>query len=279
MCNCRMAGEDVDVKRGIIHGLVMASVGVFALNRFVNSSARIPLKTRLGWNDFIAEKLCFNRDNRCYTAITYSLNHHSWRHMGFNMALMFTLGSQIADSGRYSVAGLLGLTGGSAVATAIAEAPFLKPGSPLIGASGIAMGYLGSLAAVDPDKVWLMIIPIPGVPITTLQLFQACFFGHVVGLVWVGLTASTRLALRGHLAGLTAGYFLTRSTAGTHDGVPMLENSKQQWLRSITSAELILYWMYLSVRLLLPMPFSTETEIGDMRAKRRFIRRTWKEDF
>ena len=273
-----MASES-DGKRAVVQGIVLASLGILAVNRHFNSSARVSLKTRLGWNDLVTKHFSFNKGQRFYTAITYSLNHHTWRHMAFNTALIYVLGNQMIQSSNYSLPGLIGLTGVSAAATAAAEAPLLKPGSPLIGASGIAMGFLASLAATDPDKLWLMIIPMPGVPITTLQLFEASVAGHIFALMWTGLSTSTRVALRGHLAGLTVGYIFSRFAFSYGENYKMLENSRKQWLRSITSAELVLYWMYLSVRLLLPMPFATEAEKGEMRTKQRFIRRTWKEDF
>lgn len=192
------------------------------------------------------------------------------------MALMYVLGNQLADRPDVSAAALVGLTATSATAAAAAESVALV--KPLVGASGVAMGYLSALTLLDPGKTWLMIFPIPGVPVTTLQLFQGTFAGHVGGLIYKGLFTPTNVAIRGHLGGLVAGLLYTQTLQGT-TLVETFRGSRHQWERTITSAELVVYWVYLSLRLMLTMPFSSEAEIGTLRTKQRFIKRVWKEDF
>ena len=190
--------------------------------------------------------------------------------------MMWMLGGQLVDNEKVKTRDLVGLTGVSAVAAAAAEAAILT--SPLVGASGVVMGYLSALAVLDPGKAWLMIFPIPGIPVTTLQLCQATAAGHVGTLIYRGRSVSRGIAIRGHLGAILAGYLYAKIIFGSQD-FDLWRESRMQWERTLTSAELVLYWAYLTVKLALPMPFSTEGDIGDLKTKQRFIKRIWKDDF
>ena len=206
----RMITDETNIKHYVVNGIVLSSIAIFGLNRFFNLSTRIPLQGRRTWNGISTEHLSFNRGHRLYTSLTYALNHHNWRHLAFNMMLVYTFGKQIAECNQYSTSNLMCLTGLSAVSTAAVEAPFLRRGVPLIGASGIAMGYLGSVAASDSDKKWVMAFPIPGMSMSSLELFQMTIAGQILALMWFGINSNIPLALRGHLAALTTGYAFAR---------------------------------------------------------------------
>lgn len=262
-----------DGKRAVVGGLMLMSVGVFAAGRFRRSSTRFSLQSRLRVNEIFS----FTNKGPKYTMVTYAVNHHGWKHLGINMALLWTLGNEMSLNDNVKLRDLIAVSVLSTAAAAAAEAPFLAPGTPLVGASGLVLGLLGALTVVDPHKSWLMILPVPGVPVTTLQLCQGTLVTHVGLLVLRGVLSPMQMALRGHLAGLAIGYMYAKMMI---DSSPydLVSISNECWKRSITSAELVLYWMYLSVRLWLPKPFATEADVGVLKAKHRFIRRVWKEE-
>ena len=266
-----------NAKDVIVKSVIVSSIGLFVVNKRMMNSRFVTFQTRLWWERFVDRNFSFSKSNPIHTCLNYAIFHQSGRHLAFNMALVYVLGNQLASSPLLSAKDMIGVTALSAAATAWTEAPFLDT-SPLVGASGVAMGYLGCLTVLEPEKTWLMVLPIPGVPMTTLQLSQASVAGHVAMLLWKGIYSRTRLALRGHLAGLAMGYLFTRARVETED-YDLFNTSKAQWVKSLTSAELVVYWMYLSIRLMLPMPFTNEADVGLLRAKQRFIRRIWKDDF
>jgi membrane associated rhomboid family serine protease len=266
-----------NAKELIVKSVIVSSIGVFILHKRMLSSRFVTFQSRLWWERFVDRNFSFSKSNPIHTCLSYALFHQSGRHLAFNMALVYVLGNQVAASALLSANDMIGVAALSAAATAWTEAPFLGT-NPIVGASGVAMGYLGCLTVLDPEKAWLMVLPIPGVPMTTLQLCQASVVGHVAMLLWKGIYSRTRIALRGHLAGLAMGYLFTRSRVKTED-YDLFNTSKTQWIKSLTSAELVVYWMYLSIRLMLPTPFTNEGEVGLLRAKQRFIRRTWRDDF
>ena len=229
MCNENQG----QLKSMIVNGIVAVSIGIYALNRGINSSARISLKTRIGWNHFVTKSLSFNRENRFYTTLTYPLNHQTFGHLAFNASLVYMLGSELVKSHSFDATEVACLTSSAAVMAALAEAPFLRNGSSLIGASGVAMGYLGCLALSSPGKEWTMIFPIPGLTLTTLQLFQVVSLGHIVALA-IGCPAFiTSLALRGHVAGLLTGSTFSILFGKTPSKFDFIENSKKQWRKTI----------------------------------------------
>lgn len=192
------------------------------------------------------------------------------------MAICWVLGGQLAQSDKVSIRDLAGITASSAVATALAEAPVLSPTRALIGASGIAMGYLGSLTAIDPDKSWVMILPIPGLPVTTLQLGQAVFVAHVGILAWKGILIRSQLALRGHLAGLLGGYIYGQLISPDRVS-KSIEKSKVQWERTFGTAFLAVYSAYLCVRVALSKPFIMRDEYQRLQLMKDKALQAWRD--
>jgi membrane associated rhomboid family serine protease len=269
--------NDKELKDTLIKGLITGSVVLFGLSRHLNRASSFSIKTRFRWNEIMNSHFAFNglKPTSLHTWASYSLQHSNLRHLGLNMALMFVLGTQLIEDERVPARDLGIITLSSAVSAAAAEAVSLT--KPLVGASGIVMGYLGTLSCLEPSKTWLMILPIPGVPITTIQLAQVTVASHVGLLAYKGLFSPFSVAVRGHLAGLFAGYVLGEFfySSSSHSEV----NTRQHWQRTLTSAELAVYWMYISIRLMLPMPLMSESEKGLLRTKQRFVRRTWEEEF
>ena len=258
-------------KEKALNGIIFTSIAIFALSSKVSSSLAFSLQTRSRVRHFLA----FSKHTHPISAFTYIFNHASPKHLAFNTVLLWSFGNQLVNNPEVKLSHFLSLTAAGALATALSERPWLAATRPLVGASGVVMAYLASMATVDPEKSWIMILPIPGVPVTSLQLLQGCFATHI------GLLISkrfTRVALRGHLGGMAAGYafaklFLPNSNIDTY------ATSINHWKRSIVSAEIALYWIFLSLRLTVPDPFLSEAERGLLITKRRFIERVWKEEY
>ena len=228
------------------------------------------------FNDILLRKyFSFSPQSHPVSAVFYMLNHATPRHLAFNMMVLWSFGNQLVENPHVRPIHMASLTAFASLLTALSERPWLTTSKPLVGASGVVMAYLASLSVIEPQKTWIMILPIPGVPVTNLQLFQGCVATHIGLLLWNG---ATNIAIRGHLAGMATGYIFAKLFL-PFPNLKLHEISAQNWTRSITSAELTLYWLYLSAKLMIPDPFRSETERGLLRTKRRFIERVWREDF
>jgi membrane associated rhomboid family serine protease len=258
-------------KEKVLNGILFASIAVFAVSSRISSSLTFSIQTRSQVRRF----LTFSKHTHPISAFTYIFNHANPKHLAFNTLLLWSFGNQLVNNPEVKLPHFLSLTACGALATALSERPWLADTRPLVGASGVVMAYLASIATVDPEKSWIMILPIPGVPVTSLQLLQGCFVTHI------GLLISkrfTRVALRGHLGGMAAGYAYSKVFLPNSD-VGIYETSVNHWKRSIVSAEIAAYWIFLSVRLILPDPFLGEAERGLLVTKRRFMERVWREEY
>ncbi len=155
----------------ILKGFLGACVGVFAFPRI----GRVLLRnTRM--TSFVNEHFSFSPANptRIHTRITYAFNHANATHLVFNAAMLWMLGKELVFDPRVNSAHLTTLMTVSAASASFAESSlFATTGSfsrPMVGASGIAMGFLGALAVLDPNKTWLMMFPIPGLTLTSHQM-------------------------------------------------------------------------------------------------------------
>ena len=250
-----------------VNALVLSSVAVFALNRHISNSMRFPFHWQHRWQNFVSGHLSFYTPKRVHTSLTYALSHRNWGHLGMNMVMCWVLGKELARADKVSTADLTAITSSSAVATALAEVPVLSPARTLIGASGIAMGYLGALTVTDPNKSWVMVLPIPGLPVTTLQLGQASILGHLGILAWKGVRTQSQLALRGHVAGFLAGHLYAQCLV-PHGETNVIQSSKEQWKRSVITAGLAMYFAYVSVRLALSKPFIDRESIEKLKTQK-----------
>jgi membrane associated rhomboid family serine protease len=212
-----MSHVERDSKKIVVNTLIISSIAVFAVNKRIKSSTLISMNTRLGWDRFVSRHLSFNRQNPIYTCFTYSITHHSWKHLALNVGLLYVLGNALAESERFKTGDLLGMTAISAVSAAATERPFLRPGIPLVGASGVAMGYLGSLAIAHPDKEWMMMFPFPGFSVTSQQLIQATVGAHILALLWGVQNTTPFVALRGHIGGLVGGAVVAALVCGVSE--------------------------------------------------------------
>jgi len=255
-------------KQFLVGGLIAACISVFAIQRHPFFSRFISLRRRV----WLEENFIFSPKNpKFHTRLTYALNHTSWRHLGFNSVMLAILGREYADKDQVQLSDLVVLGSMSAIAATVAES---GKRTPVIGASGIVMGLLGGLGVIDPNKTWLMILPIPGVPVTTMQLAQGTLLSHVVALSFFRRHAPSKYALASHLGGLTMGVLYS---ATRYDGYKQefVSESLKQWNRTLSSAWLVVYWLYLSARI----PFSHDGDKGELITKKRFIQRVWKEEF
>jgi hypothetical protein len=185
------------------------------------------------------------------------------------MLMIWILGNEFVEKENVELRDFFCLSGLGILAGSIGQQ------RPLIGASSLVMGLLGGLAVIDPSKTWLMILPIPGVPITNLQLAQATVASHIVAMyIAKAKTIVPKYALTSHVSGLTMGTVYAISVWGWPIG-SIWDDSVTQWNRSLSSAWLAIYWLTLSARI----PFTSDVERGELITKKRFIQRVWREEF
>ena len=239
----------------MLNTFIGVSVGVLSVSRFCRN------KTFLSFTP---------HQSPWYTYFSYAVNHSSWQHLGLNMAMMWVVGSQLVEKDNVSVKQMGWLMSGTALGAAGMHQIFSK--QPIVGASGIVFGLLGALSVVDPEKTSMLLFPIPGVPVTNMQLTQITLLTHV-GMIL--RKSNTRMALWAHLGGLLSGMFLSAYMWK----LPLVDTdaytrSIDSWVRTVNSSVLVLNWLAISVQLLLG--FGDEAILV---SKKRFIKRSWREEF
>lgn len=273
-------------KERMLMGFMGVCLGVFVAPKIAIVVFRSSFRTQWRINNFFHEHCTFSPVNpKIHTRVTYAFNHANATHLMFNMAMIWVWGKELVNDPRVQprhLGSLIALSGVSASLAESIHASFLS--RPMVGASGVAMGLLGALAVLDPNKTWLMIFPIPGVTITSQQMLQATFATHFAAILWKWRSMNpSRIALKGHLGGLVAGYIFAklifpenRQSDWATDSY--LQVSTRQWQRSFTGAWLAVYWVYLTAKINTVFWLSPG-ELGLLATKRRFIERTWREDF
>ncbi len=151
----------------------------------------------------------FWQGEHLYTALTYSLLHGSWMHLGFNMVAFFALGSacwKIMGTGKFFV--FFALT---AVAGSVLFALF-RPGegSVLVGASGVIFGLIAAIKRMD--------YRIKALRGQDVRMAIVRFIGIIVAInVFIGMVpisdgsgfAGEAVAWEAHVGGFLVGWAVT----------------------------------------------------------------------
>ena len=263
--------DRAEIKRYMLHSIIGVSVGLFAYKRHVSASRHVSMRHRLKLDELLRKKFVYMHEKSSIgSRVGYAFNHATWAHLGTNMLLMYLFGRDLVDDERVSVGDFGTLIFSSAIAATVAHR---KP-VPMIGSSGIVMGLLGGLALLDPSKIWILILPIPGVPVTNMQLAQGILASHLIAIS-MRMRVASKYALMGHIGGLSAGLGVTGIRHLNSVSSYSISDFSNQWSKTFSSAGLVLYWFILSARL----PFTSESQKGEMLAKRRFIERSLRDQY
>jgi membrane associated rhomboid family serine protease len=262
-----MRNEDEE-KRAILLSMMVFSVSFFAYKKHVALSRHVSLRRRLSVDDVVRQNFVYtNRSSNLQSRIGYAFNHKNLIHLSSNMMLMYLFGRDLVEDKRVSWKQFGGMAIGSALAATVAH----RTPVPMIGASGIVMGLLGELALLDPNKTWMLVLPIPGVPVTNMQLAQGVLVSHLVA-IGLKLRMAARYALMGHVGGLLTGgacVVAANQAEIQKQGVSITE-SLIAWRKTFHCTGLVLYWFFLSARI----PLTSGPLKGELLTKQRLIERS-----
>lgn len=153
------------------------------------------------------------RSGHLWTPLTYALLHGNLTHLLLNGLGLFFLGRALQeDLGEVRLAQLTLFAAGLS-AFAWTGVNFQRGGN-LLGASGVAMAYLGVFACLHPRRpITLLVFFI--LPVTILPVWMAAIFGGIdlLGLLFKELPHNGSLfgvAHSAHLGGLAAGWLFHR---------------------------------------------------------------------
>lgn len=172
---------------GITKSLIIANVGIFALEAFLG-----PVFTARAQELFGLSRAGL-ADGWYWQLLTHQFLHGNGVHLLVNMLMLWFVGRDMEDV--FGKSGYLGLYFGSGIAGGLLQLPFLAPGGVLIGASGAVCGVLIALTTVFPR-----------VPVTALLFFiipirlRAGTLGVVVVVASIALWASQLAPGIGHAA-------------------------------------------------------------------------------
>ena len=264
--------NESEEKRVFLFSMILASMGLFVYKKHVvlNPSRHVSMRHRLKVDELIGKYFIYSAtsspNQSQISRIGYAFNHASWLHLGANMTLLYLFGRDFVDNEKVTCRQFMMTSMVSSVAASLAH----RNSRPMIGSSGIVMGLLGGLAVLVPAKTWLLILPVPGVPVTNMQLAQAVVASHFVALLSDSRFAS-KYAMMAHLGGLVAGSAATALVQSEKvEFANGVRESLGQWKRSFSCAALVLYWFWLSAQI----PLAANVEEGELRTKRRFIERS-----
>ena len=260
--------NDDEEKRAILFSMMVFSVSLFAYKKHVVVSRHVAMRHRLRMEDFVKQNFVYmHQRSNLRSRVGYAFNHKNFIHLTSNMVLMYLFGRDLVEDARVSWKQFGEITIASAVAATVTHR---KP-VPMIGASGIVMGLLGSLALLDPNKTWMLVLPIPGVPVTNLQIAQGILVSHFVAIS-LRLRMASRYALMGHVGGLLAGgaCVVAAGLADIKRSRSDMFESIDYWRKTFNCTGLVLYWFLLSVQI----PFRSGSVKGELLTKQRLIERS-----
>jgi len=180
--------------------MMAANVGIFAL-WLSQSWRRSPSKVEaMLWRHFIC-----SRENllagRFHTIFTSAFSHATFLHFFLNASILDVLFRGLSTdltSGDfatlYFTSGLAGLV------------QIMISNNPVLGASAVAMSLIFVDSVLHPQKTYMMIFPLPGLGITSLQLGQLSIGVNLAMTLRMILTGKqSRIAWAAHIFGSMVG--------------------------------------------------------------------------
>jgi len=213
------------------------NTAIFALWRLDRSRVLPRLRKQLSAHTICSLERV--REGRIHTLLTSTASHQAPVHFCINTYGLFLFGS-LAAQGLSSpeMASLLAVSGVGASLTHV----LCHPRVPVIGSSGALMGLLTVGSLMEPGHQFLMLLPVPGMTVSMLQLADLAFLTNVLGFFvlrhWL-----PGVAWAAHLGGTAAGFgFATAFTrcgdSRFHDPWSVhARRCKRDWLHTVNSFE------------------------------------------
>lgn len=141
------------------------------------------------------------RRGRIHTLLTSSASHQAPLHFAVNaygLGLFGGLAAEKLSSQELSMA--LGVCGAGASMCHV----LCHPSNPVLGASGALMGLVTVAGFLEPERRFFMILPVPGLTFSMLQVADLAFAANFIGFFflrhWLG-----SVAWAAHLGGTASG--------------------------------------------------------------------------
>ncbi|CAK0871797.1 unnamed protein product, partial [Prorocentrum cordatum] len=120
------------------------------------------------------------RAGRVHTLLTSTASHQSVAHFGINCYGLVVFGGLAAE--KLSDSELFGLFATSGVGASLCHA-LGHPRSAVLGASGALMGVVAADGLLEPSRRFRMLLPVPGLELTMLQVADLVAAANALGLL------------------------------------------------------------------------------------------------
>lgn len=141
------------------------------------------------------------RQGRVHTLLTSAVSHQGTLHFAINTYGLCLFGGLAAETLSTPELGVLLAASG---AGSSAMHALCHPRNPVLGASGVLMGLVTADGLLEPEKQFHMILPVPGLTLSMLQVSDLAFASNLLGFLllrrWLGTVAWTA-----HLGGTAVG--------------------------------------------------------------------------
>lgn len=178
---------------------------------------------------------------RFHTLLTSTMSHQKPLHFAVNIYGLALFGGAAAEQLESKELGVLLVTCGVGASGSHA---LLHPKTPVMGASGVLMGLLTADSLLQPERQYKMLLPIPGLTLTTLQVSDLALVANLFGFLVLRPWLPT-CAWAAHLGGTFAGLgfaCISRRCCGDasrfKDPVRLhVEQTAKDWERTAESME------------------------------------------
>eukprot|EP00929_Paragymnodinium_shiwhaense_P114006 TRINITY_DN82309_c0_g1_i1.p1 TRINITY_DN82309_c0_g1~~TRINITY_DN82309_c0_g1_i1.p1 ORF type:complete len:272 (-),score=34.83 TRINITY_DN82309_c0_g1_i1:64-879(-) len=179
------------------------------------------------------------RQGRLHMLLVSSMSHRYPGHLAINAYGLAVFGNLAAE--RLSAPEVAAVVAGCGVASSLAHL-VCHPYNAVFGASGALMGLVVVGASLQPERNFQMILPVPGLKLSMLQVADLALIVNLAGFV-AGRGRLATVAWAAHLGGTAAGFAV--SVAGGWLGDSRFgnlltlhsERFESDWERTAESAE------------------------------------------
>lgn len=184
----------------VVLGAVGAHVAVFALWRLARRGGGPSWLPRVLGGHALCSRAHLER-GRVHTLVTSTWSHQGALHFAMNTYGLFVFGSVAAEVLSPRELGVLLASCGTGSSLCHV---FCHPRTAVLGASGVLMGLVTADGLLDPERRWYMILPLPGLTLSMLQVADATLVANLTGFLLFRHRFGT-VAWAAHLGGTAAG--------------------------------------------------------------------------
>eukprot|EP00919_Chromeraceae_sp_WS-2016_P023005 GHVR01054707.1.p1 GENE.GHVR01054707.1~~GHVR01054707.1.p1 ORF type:complete len:257 (+),score=54.89 GHVR01054707.1:424-1194(+) len=146
-------------------------------------------------------------EGRVHTLFTNMLGHIGIFHLIFNLMAFRVFYDRIESyiSQQDILLSILFISGFSSLLHSIHH---IKTGLPAMGLSSVVCGLAAMTASLCPNEIFILLLPIPGLMLSSIQLFDLLFFSNFIAVIFCNKITS-RIAWHGHFYGCLAGIIVS----------------------------------------------------------------------